>query len=136
MVLDEREQLRQREMVIRDRIREIDAEVERSVIARIMEGDCYFRFDDLQHSLRQNKNVYVHVLNVDTTPSGYSLFGIQVWPDIPRVERGSIGWTLHACRRAWEQPDTGEKITKSEFNTQFDTAVDKIKDVRIANGHR
>lgn len=126
-MLDEREQLRKQQMAIHDRLREIDAEIDQSTIARIKEGDCYFRFSDFEHSPRQNKNVYVHVLYLKPTPSGYALYGVQVWPDIPRLERGSIGWTLHACRSAWERPDTGEKITKDEFASQLEATVGRIR---------
>lgn len=126
-MLDEREQLRKQQMAIHDRLREIDAEIDQSTIARIKDGDCYFRFSDFEHSPRQNKNVYVHVLDVKPTPSGHVLYGIRVWPDVPGLERGSIGWTLHACRSAWERPDTGEKITKAEFDAQLESTFINIK---------
>lgn len=130
-VLDEREQLRKQEMAIRDRIREIDGEINQSTVRRIMEGDCYFRFDDLEHSPRQSRSVYVHVLDVQIRPNGcdYDLSGIRAWPDIPRIERGGIGWTLHACRSAWENPQSGEKITKGEFDAQLEATFSKIKTV-------
>lgn len=126
-MLDEREQLRKQEMAIRERMREIDAEIDQSTITRITEGDCYFRFTDFERPMRERGHVYVHVLDVKPTPSGYSLSGVQVWPDIPRLERGSIGWTLHACRSAWERPDTGEKITKAEFDAQLESTFINIK---------
>lgn len=129
----ERGKLREQELALRDRIKVLDDAQNEQTIREIESGLRYFRMDDLEVGGPGKRMTVLCVSKVERAKTGIHLHGVRVWPAIPRLEFGPVGWTLAAIRIAQgNSRDDMAVISRDEFARQFESVVAALRSAVVA----